>query len=204
MPETFVETSFQNTIFFRTLHKISYSESNLTTLISCSRTQRFLGLESFGLVVWYKKIHFFPLQGFVIFHIDGCLLYWNLKVELELVTRYLSFRYTIEVTNGKHQWKIQRRYNHFRHLHRHLEIFRASVVVQHPTMVTRFGSVPKFPHRPEFTILSEKSREKMKRRLQKFLQNVVKHDRLRNCTPTLDFLEVSHLSFIDQLGGKRK
>ena len=42
------------------------------------------------------------------------------------------------------------------------------------------------------------------RKLQKFLQKVVNIDKYRNCEHVLDFLEVSHLSFIHDLGAKHK
>ena len=71
-------------------------------------------------------------------------------------------------------------------------------------MATRLEKVPKLSRRPEISIRSKKSKDKRMRKLQKFLQKVVNIDRYRNLENVLDFLEVSHLSFIHDLGTKHK
>ncbi|XP_057313653.1 phospholipase D1-like [Hydractinia symbiolongicarpus] len=112
--------------------------------------------------------------------------------------------YVINITHGIYKWKIKRRYNHFRELYSHLELYRAKAIVQHPTMATRLDKVPRFPARPDITILTTKKKDKQMRKLQRFLQNVVNCDRFRNNRHTLEFLEVSFLSFVHGLGDKGK
>ena len=76
--------------------------------------------------------------------------------------------------------------------------------MQHPTMLSRTEKVPKLPHRPEVLLISQHKKEKHVKRLQKFLQNVVNCDSLRNNRYTLGLLEVCYLSFVNELGGKEK
>ena len=114
------------------------------------------------------------------------------------------FRYTIEISHGRFKWNIKRRYKHFYDLKNHLEVYRAKLLLKHPTMITRTEKVPRFPHRPEVTIISEAKKAKHMKRLQKFIQCVVHDDKLRNHRRTLEFLEVSHISFVKDLGDKGK
>lgn len=113
-------------------------------------------------------------------------------------------RYTIEIVHGRFKWKVLKRYNHFTRMRNNLEAHRAALIVRHPTMATRLEKVPKLPRRPEISIRSKKSKDKRMRKLQKFLQKVVNIDKYRNFENVLDFLEVSHLSFIHDLGTKHK
>ncbi|XP_047143825.1 phospholipase D1 isoform X2 [Hydra vulgaris] len=111
--------------------------------------------------------------------------------------------YIIKVQHGEFKWLLRRRYNHFRALHTHLELSYAALLVQHPNLASRREKVPKFPHRPDILISSNKKEKRMKK-LQRFLQKVVDDDKLRCDRHTLDFLEVCHLSFIKDIGMKSR
>lgn len=117
---------------------------------------------------------------------------------------FYIFRYIIQVKHGKFKWTLEKRFKHFLNIRNHLDFHRAALVVKHPTMAGRLEKVPKLPMRPEVSLRSENSKTRRMRKLQKFLQCVLNIDKFRNYIHVLDFLGVSHLSFIEDLGAKQK
>ncbi|CAG7818835.1 unnamed protein product [Allacma fusca] len=124
-----------------------------------------------------------------------------------------------KIQHGEHTWKIKRRYKHFQHLHQQLQLYRATLSIPFPTKSHRerrssykstirdesgkSQGLPRFPKRPEALIASDQLEERRKV-LEVYLQNLVKIRAFRNHHETLEFLEVSQLSFVHGLGPKGK
>uniref|UniRef100_A0A673KNQ6 Phospholipase n=1 Tax=Sinocyclocheilus rhinocerous TaxID=307959 RepID=A0A673KNQ6_9TELE len=94
--------------------------------------------------------------------------------------------YTIELSHGDFKWKIKRRFKHFQALHQELLKFRALLKIPLPSRMSFKGRklfhgehVPALPRRPDA---------------------LVKEEQL--ISRKLEFLEVSQISFIQDLGPK--
>ena len=117
---------------------------------------------------------------------------------------FLVFRYTIEISHGRFTWTVKRRHRHLLKLHTELFLMKASSqlpVTAQPKIKTK---MPKFPKRPEVSVIGQRRLQKRKRQFEKYLQGVVDHEEFRNHKETLLFLEVSSLSFVEDLGLKSK
>ncbi|XP_062605335.1 phospholipase D1-like [Saccostrea cucullata] len=120
--------------------------------------------------------------------------------------------YSIQVKHGTFQWTVKRRYKHFANLHQHLRLFRMKHKFPVPSKAHKerrqslhgTRKVPRFPKKPDIMVRTEKDYDKRKRHLEDYLQALVSISVYRNHIETLKFFEVSHLSFIDKLGHKRK
>ncbi|XP_061176549.1 phospholipase D1-like [Saccostrea echinata] len=120
--------------------------------------------------------------------------------------------YTIQVKHGTFQWTVKRRYKHFANLHQHLRLFRMKHKFPVPSKAHKerrqslhgTRKVPRFPKKPDIMVRTEKDYEKRKRHLEDYLQALVSISVYRNHIETLKFFEVSHLSFVEKLGQKRK
>uniref|UniRef100_A0A673KW60 Phospholipase n=1 Tax=Sinocyclocheilus rhinocerous TaxID=307959 RepID=A0A673KW60_9TELE len=92
--------------------------------------------------------------------------------------------YTIELSHGDFKWKIKRRFKHFQALHQELLKFRALLKIPLPS---RIFSI--------FILFKQLQ-------LEDFLRNILKRPLYRTHPATLEFLEVSQISFIQDLGPK--
>ncbi|XP_043289715.1 phospholipase D2-like isoform X2 [Venturia canescens] len=127
--------------------------------------------------------------------------------------------YTIEFKHGSFVWTAKKRYSDIQHLHNQLKIFRASLNIPFPTRNHRKhrnslknlgddqekrrnrGALPRFPNRPESLVANERLPQRMEM-LENYLGNLLKIE-IYKCHPeTIKFMELSRLSFIDDLGGK--
>ncbi|XP_066265990.1 phospholipase D1-like isoform X2 [Branchiostoma lanceolatum] len=120
--------------------------------------------------------------------------------------------YTINLQHGEHTWTVKRRYKHFRQLHEAILLFKASLHVPVPTARQREKrrsvkgqprKLPKLPKTPDALITGARLNRRMEQ-LEIYLQRLVNIRTFRNLEPTLKFLEVSHLSFVKNLGSKGK
>ncbi|ESO83442.1 hypothetical protein LOTGIDRAFT_222671 [Lottia gigantea] len=120
-------------------------------------------------------------------------------------------RYTINVKHGEFTWIVKKRYKHFLQLFEHLSIFRAKQSFPLPSKdhrerrktLNKEKMSVKFPKRPE-ALVSEDSIPQRMKQLEKYLQSLLKIKLYRNHTQTIEFLEVSHLSFIKALGNTKE
>ncbi|KAL3222996.1 hypothetical protein MRX96_027886 [Rhipicephalus microplus] len=98
--------------------------------------------------------------------------------------------YVIELRHGDFQWSIRRRYKHFQQLHQQLQMYRAAMSIPLPTKKHRERRrsyrednarrpLPRFPKKPESLLSQEEVQQR-----------------------AMQFLEVSHLSFVAGLGPK--
>uniref|UniRef100_A0A673KB63 Phospholipase n=1 Tax=Sinocyclocheilus rhinocerous TaxID=307959 RepID=A0A673KB63_9TELE len=120
-----------------------------------------------------------------------------IQVQVTEVKRFTPTRvlnpnlYTIELSHGDFKWKIKRRFKHFQALHQELLKFRALLKIPLPSRIHSVKRsfkgrklfhgehIPALPQRPDA---------------------LVKEEQL--ISRKLEFLEVSHISFIQDLGPK--
>lgn len=129
--------------------------------------------------------------------------------------------YTISLTHGNFNWQIKKRYKQIQNLHQQLILFRTGLNIPFPSKthrnkiksfkenapVTKNGkrkcALPRFPKKPEVLIPFERLESRMKQ-IEEYLNNLLSITIYRNHPATIEFLEVSHLSFIKDLGIKGK
>ncbi|XP_031442595.1 phospholipase D1 isoform X2 [Clupea harengus] len=136
-------------------------------------------------------------------------------VERFTCTRVLNPNlYTIELSHGEFTWKIKRRFKHFQALHQELIKFRALLRIPLPSRIhsvkrrsfkghkrSQGGHIPTLPRRPD-ALVKEEQLVSRKMQLEDYLRNILKRSLYRNHPATLEFLEVSQISFIQDLGPK--
>ncbi|KAH1027619.1 hypothetical protein HUJ05_001096 [Dendroctonus ponderosae] len=142
--------------------------------------------------------------------------------ERELTTHMLNPNlYTIGISHAGFNWKINKRYKDIQSLHQELVLFRTGLNIPLPSKThknkrktfkenvpknkkgKRKAALPRFPNKPEILVTYEKIPNRMKQ-IQDYLNNLVSIFIYRNHPDTLNFLEVSHVSFIKDLGSKGK
>ncbi|XP_043512604.1 phospholipase D2 isoform X3 [Frieseomelitta varia] len=129
--------------------------------------------------------------------------------------------YTIEFRHGPFTWTIKKRYKDIQYLHNQLKIYRASLNIPFPTKSHKErrtslkslgdakegkscrGALPRFPNRPDVLVPYEQL-EHRKKELEKYFTNLLKIKIYLHHPETINFLEISHLSFIEELGMKGK
>ncbi|RWS31654.1 phospholipase D2-like isoform X2 [Leptotrombidium deliense] len=120
------------------------------------------------------------------------------------------FSYLIEVRHGDYLWTVKRRYNHFLSLHQQLRLYRASLNVPLPlkrhqerrrSLEKSDKHLPRFPRKPDALVSTEDVHKRAKQ-LQDYLQLTLTVEMFRKHHSLLNFLEICHLSFIDELGHK--
>lgn len=109
---------------------------------------------------------------------------------------------------------MKKRYKHFQNLHQQLRLFRASLNIPLPTKSHREkraslrgeaarGRLAAFPNKPEALVPVE-DLEQRQQQLEQYLQSVLAVPLYRDHEDTLRFIEVSHVSFVRELGPKAK
>ncbi|XP_066154308.1 phospholipase D2 [Euwallacea fornicatus] len=142
--------------------------------------------------------------------------------ERELTTHLLNPNlYTLSIMHAGFNWKIKKRYKDIHSLHQELVLFRTSLNIPLPSKThknkrksfkenvpknkkgKRKALLPRFPNKPEILVGYERIPNRMKQ-LEDYLNNLLSIVIYKNHPATLNFLEVSHLSFIKDLGFKGK
>lgn len=129
--------------------------------------------------------------------------------------------YTIEFRHGPFVWTIKKRYKHIQYLHNQLKIYRASLNIPFPTKSHRErrnsmknlrtagekkgrrNALPRFPNKPDFLVPHEQLSRRRKE-LEDYLSNLLNIEIYRRHSETINFLDISHLSFVADLGMKGK
>ncbi|CAH0561123.1 unnamed protein product [Brassicogethes aeneus] len=126
--------------------------------------------------------------------------------------------YTISLCHGNFTWQVKKRYKQIYDLHQQLLLHKASLMVPLPTKThasnrksfrhnvigqKKKGALPRFPKKPEVLVPFEAIDARMKQ-IEDYLNNIFMINAYRKHPATIDFLEVSHLSFIKGLGIKGK
>ncbi|KAJ8282536.1 hypothetical protein COCON_G00050550 [Conger conger] len=169
-----------------------------------------------------RKIPFHAIYSFLSFKSLDCRVFLDqvpIIVRVTEVERFASTTrvfnpnlYTIELRHGDFIWKIKRRFKHFQALHQELLKFKALLKIPLPTRThtvqrrsfkshKQGGHIPTLPRRPD-ALVKEDQLTSRKKQLEDYLKNVLKRTMYRSHPATLEFLEVSQISFIQDLGPK--
>ncbi|KAJ8953089.1 hypothetical protein NQ318_013431 [Aromia moschata] len=129
--------------------------------------------------------------------------------------------YTISLMHGNFSWQIKTRYKQLQTLHQQLVLFRTSLNIPFPSKThknkrktfkqnapisakgKRKSALPRFPKKPEILVSYDRLGNRMKQ-LENYLNNLLSITIYRNHPATIEFLQISHLSFIKGLGIKGK
>uniref|UniRef100_A0A669R1J6 Phospholipase n=1 Tax=Phasianus colchicus TaxID=9054 RepID=A0A669R1J6_PHACC len=147
-------------------------------------------------------------------YLTGC----PVRVRVLEVERFTSTKkvpslnvYTIELTHGEFTWHVKRKFRHFQEFHRELLRYKAFVRIPIPTRshTVRRQSIkrgeprqmPSLPHTAESTVREEHFSSRRKQ-LEDYLTKILKMPMYRNYHGTMEFIGVSQLSFIHDLGPK--
>ena len=107
-----------------------------------------------------------------------------------------SYIFTISVNSRVREWKIKRRYSDILNLEKNS---RASLEILHPAednIDNTKCSVPRIPGRRDY-FMGEKRIEEWRQQLERYLQDIIDMEDLRQLSETLKFLGVSRFSFMD-------
>ncbi|XP_018311702.1 phospholipase D1 isoform X2 [Mycetomoellerius zeteki] len=126
-----------------------------------------------------------------------------------------------EFRHGPFVWTIKKRYKHIQYLHNQLKIYRASLNIPFPTKShrerrnslksyktadekkARKNALPRFPNKPDILVPYEQLNHRRKE-LEDYLSNLLNIEIYRRHSETINFLDISHLSFVADLGMKGK
>ncbi|XP_037696570.1 phospholipase D1 isoform X2 [Choloepus didactylus] len=118
--------------------------------------------------------------------------------------------YTIELTHGEFKWHVKRKFKHFQEFHRELLKYKAFIRIPIPTRRHTFRrqnvreeprEMPSLPRSSENMIKEEQFLGRRKQ-LEDYLTKLLKMPMYRNYHATTEFLDISQLSFIHDLGPK--
>ncbi|XP_047642487.1 phospholipase D1 isoform X2 [Phacochoerus africanus] len=146
-------------------------------------------------------------------YLSGC----PVKVQVLEVERFTSTTrvpsinlYTIELTHGEFKWQVKRKFKHFQEFHRELLKYKAFIRIPIPTRRHTFRrqnvkeeprEMPSLPRSSENMIQEEQFFGRRKQ-LEDYLTKLLKMPMYRNYHATAEFLDISQLSFIHDLGPK--
>ncbi|XP_052036674.1 phospholipase D1 isoform X1 [Apodemus sylvaticus] len=146
-------------------------------------------------------------------YLSGC----PVKAQVLEVERFTSTSrmpsinlYTIELTHGEFTWQVKRKFKHFQEFHRELLKYKAFIRIPIPTKRHTFRrqnvkeeprEMPSLPRSSENAIQEEQFFGRRKQ-LEDYLTKILKMPMYRNYHATAEFLDVSQLSFIHDLGPK--
>ncbi|XP_012495681.1 PREDICTED: phospholipase D1 isoform X1 [Propithecus coquereli] len=150
-------------------------------------------------------------------YLSGCPIKAQvLEVErLTSTTRLPSINlYTIELTHGEFKWQVKRKFKHFQEFHRELLKYKAFIRIPIPTRRHTFRrqnvkmlkgeeprEMPSLPRSSENQIREEQFSGRRKQ-LEDYLTKILKMPMYKNYHATTEFLDISQLSFIRDLGPK--
>uniref|UniRef100_A0A9J7Z313 Phospholipase n=1 Tax=Cyprinus carpio carpio TaxID=630221 RepID=A0A9J7Z313_CYPCA len=117
-------------------------------------------------------------------------------------------RFNIEMRHGNFTWLIKRKEKHFMELHRELRTYKTFLRIPLPSQrrhtINRNleRSMPSLPRGEGEELAREEQVSSRKRQLEDYLNKLLKMPMYRNYHATMEFIEVSQLSFIHDLGPK--
>ncbi|XP_048362891.1 phospholipase D1 [Sphaerodactylus townsendi] len=119
--------------------------------------------------------------------------------------------YTIELTHGEFTWQVKRKFKHFQEFHRELLRYKAFIRIPIPTrrhtvrrQTIKRGEARQMPSLPRTSenMAREEHLSSRRKQLEDYLTNLLKMPMYRNYHGTMEFIGVSQLSFIHDLGPK--
>lgn len=160
----------------------------------------------------------YKTQGFKEPNIQTYLSGCPIKVQVLEVERFTSTKrvpsinlYTIELTHGEFKWQVKRKFKHFQEFHRELLKYKAFIRIPIPTRRHTFRrqnvkeeprEMPALPRTSENMIRQEEQFFSRRKQLEDYLTKLLKMPMYRNYHATTEFLDISQLSFIHDLGPK--
>ncbi|XP_012322130.1 phospholipase D1 isoform X3 [Aotus nancymaae] len=118
--------------------------------------------------------------------------------------------YTIELTHGEFKWQVKRKFKHFQEFHKELLKFKAFIRIPIPTRRHTFRrqnvreeprEMPSLPRSSE-NMMREEQFLGRRKQLEDYLTKILKMPLYKNYHATTEFLDISQLSFIHDLGPK--
>ncbi|XP_027630224.1 phospholipase D1 isoform X2 [Tupaia chinensis] len=157
-------------------------------------------------------------QGFKEPNIQTYLTGCPIKARVLEVERFTSTTrvpsinlYTIELTHGEFKWQVKRKFKHFQEFHRELLKYKAFIRIPIPTRRHTFRrqnvkgeeprEMPSLPRSSE-NMMREEQFLGRRKQLEDYLTKILKMPMYRNYHATTEFLDISQLSFIRDLGPK--
>ncbi|XP_008163174.1 phospholipase D1 isoform X1 [Chrysemys picta bellii] len=157
-------------------------------------------------------------QGFKEPHIQTYLTGCPIKVRVLEVERFTSTKkvpspnvYTIEFTHGEFTWQVKRKFKNFQEFHRELLRYKAFIRIPIPTrshtvrrQTVKRGEARQMPSLPRTSenMVREEHFSSRRKQLEDYLTKILKMPMYRNYHGTMEFIGVSQLSFIHDLGPK--
>ncbi|XP_033841892.1 phospholipase D1 isoform X1 [Periophthalmus magnuspinnatus] len=123
------------------------------------------------------------------------------------VSKSMPAVYKIELKHGEFTWTIKKKEKHFIDLHRDLRTYKTFMRIPLPrshtvkTPVDEVREMPELPRGGE-ELEREGQVSSRRRQLEDYLNKLLKMSMYRNYHVTMEFIEVSQLSFIHDLGPK--
>uniref|UniRef100_A0A8C4EQ10 Phospholipase n=1 Tax=Dicentrarchus labrax TaxID=13489 RepID=A0A8C4EQ10_DICLA len=121
-------------------------------------------------------------------------------------------RFNIELKHGEFTWLVKRKEKHFMDLHRELRTYKTFMRLPLPTRshtvkrqtVSRSeaGQIPNLPRSGGDELGRDEQVSSRRKQLEDYLNNLLKMPMYRNYHATMEFIDVSQLSFIHDLGPK--
>uniref|UniRef100_A0A8C8RCL6 Phospholipase n=1 Tax=Pelusios castaneus TaxID=367368 RepID=A0A8C8RCL6_9SAUR len=147
-------------------------------------------------------------------YLTGC----PIKVRVLEVERFTSTKkvpspnvYTIEFTHGEFIWQVKRKFKNFQEFHRELLRYKAFIRIPLPTrshtvrrQTIKRGETRQMPSLPRTSenMVREEHFSSRRKQLEDYLTKILKMPMYRNYHGTMEFIGVSQLSFIHDLGPK--
>ncbi|CAM4597843.1 unnamed protein product [Lepidochelys olivacea] len=157
-------------------------------------------------------------QGFKEPHIQTYLTGCPIKVRVLEVERFTSTKkvpspnvYTIEFTHGDFTWQVKRKFKNFQEFHRELLRYKAFIRIPIPTrshtvrrQSVKRGEARQMPSLPRTSenMVREEHFSSRRKQLEDYLTKILKMPMYRTYHGTMEFIGVSQLSFIRDLGPK--
>ncbi|XP_077204517.1 phospholipase D1 [Paroedura picta] len=157
-------------------------------------------------------------KGFKEAHLQTYLTGCPIRVRVLEVERFTSTTkvpslhvYTIELTHGEFTWQVKRKFKHFQEFHRELLRYKAFIRIPIPTrrhtvrrQTIKRGEARQMPSLPRTSenLAREEHLSSRRKQLEDYITNLLKMPLYRNYHGTMEFIGVSQLSFIHDLGPK--
>ncbi|XP_069368860.1 phospholipase D1 [Paralichthys olivaceus] len=128
------------------------------------------------------------------------------------VNKSLPAVFKIELKHGEFTWLVKRKEKHFMDLHRELRTYktfmrlplpsRSHTIKRHPGERSEVRQMPNLPRGGRDELAREEQVSSRRRQLEDYLNKLLKMPMYRNYHATMEFIDVSQLSFIHDLGPK--
>uniref|UniRef100_A0A674C1F0 Phospholipase n=1 Tax=Salmo trutta TaxID=8032 RepID=A0A674C1F0_SALTR len=129
-------------------------------------------------------------------------------LEVERFTSSLPAVFKIEMRHGEFSWVVKRKEKHFMDLHRELLRYKTFMRIplpslrRHSVRKSEVRAMPTLPRGSGDELAREEQVSSRRKALEDYLNKLLKMSMYRNYHATMEFIDVSQLSFIHDLGPK--